>query len=389
MRANQRLTSLDGLRGIAAVVVLIHHSLLTFPSFADAYYAMIGRRTLSLDWLLSYTPLHTFWAGEEAVYLFFVLSGTVLVLPVLRSPKKFSWLGYYPRRLVRLYVPLIAAVLFGAAIVFLVPRVDLVGGGAWINTRGGPYTPMGFAKDVTLLFGNSGIISPLWSLRWEVAFSLLLPIFVLLAVILKRIWWLKFVAVFAVMGVGAAVGSPYLFFLPMFAVGALLISEWDRFGKAAEVLNERRWAWPTVIVLAVILTSSKWTFLGMGASDTLVRVFGWVPVVGVAMLVVIGAFHAPSEQLLNTRAIACLGTLSFSLYLVHEPLIIAARLLTFPASPWLGLVISVPLAFLAAWLFARFIEQPAHRLSKWVGVRTESASRGSRERRQRTSEPRE
>lgn len=87
----QRLSSLDGLRGIAAVVVLIHHALLTLPQLADAYYDMDGLSEISLAWILTYTPLHVFWAGAEAVSLFFILSGIVLTLPVLRARGRFTW----------------------------------------------------------------------------------------------------------------------------------------------------------------------------------------------------------------------------------------------------------------------------------------------------------
>lgn len=39
MPTSERLRSLDGLRGVAAAVFVMHHSRLTFPSLADAYCA--------------------------------------------------------------------------------------------------------------------------------------------------------------------------------------------------------------------------------------------------------------------------------------------------------------------------------------------------------------
>lgn len=368
----QRLSSLDGLRGIAAVVVLIHHALLTIPGFADSYYELSNRDQFSLAWVLSYTPLHGFWAGEEAVYLFFVLSGMVLAIPVLRSGRQFSWVSYYPRRLIRLYLPLFAAIAFGAFLVFLFPRIQGPDLGAWMNARKGPYTIPALLKDVTLVSGPSGIISPLWSLTWEIAFSLLLPLFVLFAVVARGLWWMKLLGAFSLIFVGSTLGLPALFFLPIFAVGTILISEWDRVTIAAEKLDRSPWGWPTMIVLATLLTTLNWSLLGIGVPESLILFTRWVPVAGVAMFVVIGALYAPVRTFLVSRPVAWLGTISFSLYLVHEPLLISARLATSTMPPWVGILMAIPLAFIVAWLFTRYIEQPSHRASKWVGKRAET-----------------
>lgn len=79
-----RLTSLDGLRGLAALVVLAHHALLTMSGFSSVYWAEPFP-----SWVtpFAYTPLHALWAGQEAVLVFFVLSGAVLMVPGCpRSP---------------------------------------------------------------------------------------------------------------------------------------------------------------------------------------------------------------------------------------------------------------------------------------------------------------
>lgn len=363
----ERLHSLDGLRGLAAVVVVIHHALLTFPAFADAYYGQISGNPVA--WALSYTPLHAFWAGTEAVYLFFVLSGIVLVLPIIRHGRAFSWAAYYPRRILRLYIPVAAAVIFGAILVLLARRFQGPGLGPWMNSRTPGYTVEGFVRDIVLVFGPSRVISPLWSLRWEVLFSLLLPLFALFALALRGLWWFKLVATVGITAAGSIFGSEYLFFLPIFAIGALLISEWNAILKTMARLDGRRWAWPTYLTVAVVLTTATWVASGLGATEAN-RYIAWVPILGVTMIVISAATFTPFKRFLETSLVAWLGTVSFALYLVHEPIIIAARFLTYPLSPWIGLAIAVPLAFAIAWFFAKYIEQPAHRFSKWVGAKT-------------------
>ncbi|WP_156507383.1 hypothetical protein [Arthrobacter sp. OY3WO11] len=75
------------MRGIAALVVLFHHSLLTIPVLAAVYEndAVPVEDVASVAWMLVHTPLHNLWEGKGAVYIFFVLSGVVLTLPVLRG----------------------------------------------------------------------------------------------------------------------------------------------------------------------------------------------------------------------------------------------------------------------------------------------------------------
>lgn len=102
---SQRAHSLDGLRGVASLVVVLHHAMLAIPLFASAVFDDQAPAA-SLGWLV-YSPLHALWAGSEAVYVFFVLSGLVLMLPILGRPN-FDWRAYYPSRLIRLYLPVFA-----------------------------------------------------------------------------------------------------------------------------------------------------------------------------------------------------------------------------------------------------------------------------------------
>lgn len=115
-----RLRELDGLRGLAALIVLFYHISLTYPSLAVPYYAQPVEGPLAFA--LTYTPLHLLRDGRMAVYIFFVLSGLVLALPVLARGRAYPWLAYYPQRLIRLYLPVWAAVALGVALIALVPR---------------------------------------------------------------------------------------------------------------------------------------------------------------------------------------------------------------------------------------------------------------------------
>lgn len=130
-----RLSGLDGLRGVAALVVLIHHAFLTVPELSKANYLRAGPiEDFSSAWFVAYTPVHLLWAGQEAVSLFFVLSGLVLVRQVQQG-RGFSWRTYFPRRLVRLYLPVLAAVVLGYLSIVLVTHTNDDSFSAWLNAR--------------------------------------------------------------------------------------------------------------------------------------------------------------------------------------------------------------------------------------------------------------
>lgn len=195
----ERITSLDGVRGVAAMVVLVHHTMLVMPSLAAPYYQ--AHATSSVTWLI-YSPVHIFWAGGEAVFVFFVLSGFALTYPVVTRPK-FDWLAYYPARLVRLYIPVIASVIIAAVFLLAVPRIGMTSTSRWMLNHVEALTPRGFFGDATLTAPDL-MNSPLWSLKWEVLFSLALPLYVWIAFTLRRQWWLVLAASLTLGAVGVA-----------------------------------------------------------------------------------------------------------------------------------------------------------------------------------------
>jgi peptidoglycan/LPS O-acetylase OafA/YrhL len=91
-------------------------------------------------------------------------------------------------------------------------------------------------------------------------------------------------------------------------------------------------------------------------------------VLGAAGLVLLAAYWPPARALLRTGFFRWLGRVSFSVYLVHVPIIDALDALFGSASPAVRILLSLILALGVAELFSRFVEQPAHRLAKRVGT---------------------
>jgi peptidoglycan/LPS O-acetylase OafA/YrhL len=70
---------------------------------------------------------------------------------------------------------------------------------------------------------------------------------------------------------------------------------------------------------------------------------------------------------LNRRVPQFLGRISFSLYLVHVPIIATLTYLFGEQLWWLVALIGIPLSIGVAVLFVRFIEGPSQRLARFVG----------------------
>lgn len=367
-----RLPGLDGLRGVAALVVLVHHSLLLTPALMAVHDDPAAPRS-ALVQVMSATPLHLLWEGEVAVQVFFVLSGFVLTVAATRPSHR--WGPYYPQRLLRLYLPVWAAVVLALVLRFAVPVGDTAGLSPWLTFHG-DVGRAGVLGDLLLVVGRAGsTMTALWSLRWEVLFSLLLPLFVVAATRLRHWAPLVLGALAAIAWLGAATGpvdAPYAlgaaYQLPLFALGCVLAAGRDRL--AAVTARWGRGTWAAVLVAAVLLTTSYWLLdLGGARADVPVAVVALTRVLqaaGAGLLVV--AALGPLARPLSHRAVRWLGTRSFSLYLVHEPVVVAVGYLTGWTSPAV-LLLTVPVSLLLAEAFFRAVERPSHRLSRAVGAR--------------------
>ena len=377
-----RLIELDGLRGLAAAVVVIHHCLLTVPTFAriGARPGVVPEEPAAR--ILTQTPLHLLWAGHEAVLIFFVLSGTALVYPVARrhaQRRRFDWVDYVPRRIVRLWLPAAASTALAVALMMLVPRSTDASLGPWMTQA----HPAGLSLRHLLLelalqprYAYRNTV--LWSLHAEAVFSFLLPLVVLVVALAARTraWWLPAAACLAVPAVTGDTRA--LVYVPVFVLGAT--AGW-RWGHLDAVAPERPapWATPAALVCLVLVTTGWWPGLQESVAG---RLAAAVTLAAVSALVVLAVRAGALRALLRSRTVQYLGALSFSLYLVHEPVIVATRLLTASWPPWLAAPLAVAVTAPMTWLFHRYVEAPSHRLSRragrWVSSRVHRAARRTR-----------
>jgi peptidoglycan/LPS O-acetylase OafA/YrhL len=353
-QAHIRYGALDGLRGLAALVVVIHHCLLVSPELVAASNIRGIGPIDSWVWWMTFTPLHLVWAGKEAVYVFFILSGFVLTLPFLGEARPI-WSVYFWKRILRIYPPVWASLALAAGTVWLFPRVANPEFSTWVNLH---TEPSNILKDAVLLQGASSLNSPLWSLQWEMAFSLLLPLYVVLVVRLRRIWALGFAGLVILIAAFELMYMTEVAYLLVFAVGALMAAIRETLRTWGSTL--RRKDWSAVLVVTTVLLCFRWVVPQAPVPIS-------ITVIGGALLIFVFIAWRPAVGLGSRQMMRWLGSRSFSLYLVHEPIVVSVALALNTVHPLNICLVAMPISLLASEVFFRLVEKPSHRFSRAVG----------------------
>lgn len=356
-RPDGRISSLDGLRGLAATVVVLHHWLLIARPWLEG--------TVIWAWI-SQSPAKILTAGSEAVLVFFVLSGLVVVLPVFRSG--FSWMGFLSARVVRLYGPVIAALILSSILILLVPRdTSTMPEGSWMaDTHAVEVTWPAFLAQSSLVPRQYPLNNPLWSLHWELVYSILLPLATAIALLVRR-WAITAVLICcAVSLLGRVFEQSELLYFPVFLMGTIMAA---RMPDLLEWVQRPRkpWFMPLFAGGSVLLLIASWVARPIAPSGSELSNALWaLAAPGAAGVVIVSLAWAPAMRLLETRVMQWLGKISFSLYLIHVP-ILATLAFAVGSENWplIGLV-GIPLCFLAAWAFYQAVEARIHQVARRV-----------------------
>lgn len=369
--SQKRLYSLDGLRGVASLVVVFHHCALAFPAFSNAYTSSEVPPHWSALWWITATPLRMLTFGAEAVILFFILSGMVISIPVL-TKHDFNWRSYLVSRTLRLWLPVAASVMLATLWISLVPQSGGPSVSKWVLYRSTPSLDWAeVLASLDALRGPTRLNNPLWSIQWELIFSLLLPLFLWAALSLRTRPLAVALACSLAVWLGGVTGVPALNYLPVFLIGVTMAVRWNSISSIMTKISDRRLGLPTWIAIslaAVLLLSAHWILWSFGVVEPMVMAGSRVLVLwGAAGIVVIAALCPFVRTLLEFPFTQWLGRISFSLYLVHAPILIWYIYL-FGANEWMKPVLfAVPTSIFVAQLFYWSIEKPSHKLAKKIG----------------------
>lgn len=350
----KRQISLDGLRGLAALVVVLNHTSLTESWFAERVgliaQPLRGRFNGGYHGILEYTPIHIFFAGTEAVIIFFVLSGYVLINAI----KKNYRLGYLRSRLVRLYAPIFGSVIVALVLSIFINRDPTAYESWWMKSHAVKFGLRDFITNVLVIDGTTWLNSSLWSMRYEIMFSLLVFIFYNYKL---RISTLRFIISFFlclfILVVAMHFNFDFLTWLPVFFSGTVLWFLESPTKKASYLFLILGWL--TILV--------PWYLAGFGFS--LGNEFNRC-VATIGAISIVHACRCDSgliPRFLGSKFPQVLGKYSYSLYLVHAPVLVSVFFamgnynfgsLTFAVC----VAIAWSLIILMTWVMYRFIERP-------------------------------
>ncbi len=116
----QRITWLDGLRGISCVLIFLHHFLLQY--YPASYFGSISEsHAHGIDTLLAQSPLGVFVNGNFFVFIFIFVSGYSIGLQTLRIDSKMIGTNVLKR-----YLKLMIPILVNETIMFILFRLGFL-----------------------------------------------------------------------------------------------------------------------------------------------------------------------------------------------------------------------------------------------------------------------
>ncbi|MFD1557105.1 acyltransferase family protein [Paraburkholderia silviterrae] len=363
-----RTESLDVIRGIAAMVVMLSHCSIGVSTAMPAAWAA-----------LAWTPLRFFWSGHQSVIMFFVLSGFALTR-MIESMKPYGYWKYLGARVARLYPPYILSVVFALAVFGTISAFGVHWEWGWM-TVSKPYLTLPLALGHLMMVGvfQMGDINPvIWSLVYEMRISILFPL------VLWAVSRYNFKAVFAFVGLSLLYWLRYrgltwdwpltatsnlletLHYTTFFAFGSWIalnqISIRAKLAALSKVATGMMW----LLGLALFTYSYNGSFhLGQRALADVFIGIGSVIVIALSLDLAHGALFNIGKWF---------GKISYSLYLTHTPILHACLILLFPRIGGIATaLIAIVLAIGFAALFNRYIEQPSIRLARAVARRNRAA----------------
>lgn len=351
----KRVLSLDGLRGLGALIVFLYH--------VDIMVKPFGAGGPSL------------FPGGASVMVFFILSGIVLSLVPFKHMGNggYDWLGYYPRRVVRLCVPLFAAIALALPAGYVAWRLGSTSRSALVVAydAGLPTAVHDILMQFDVLFNVSDgvnnlfgaqlvrVDSPVWSMSWELWFSLTLPLAIWCISRIHRTG-LAVVATFIAVLVSHWTGYFPLRLCLMFWLGVMVARQFDKI-KAVKLSMLAELA---LLVASVGVIELSLVWHPGGVLETLESTAMNAACLVVVVVAIADGF---TRRALSAAPMVFLGKVSYSLYLTHAIVIGALSALL----PRLGIVdplaiaaVSLPASMLVSVVFWRIIEVPSMNLSR-------------------------
>ena len=362
-----RVVGLDGIRGLAALFVVMNH---IFDRAWPGYPA-------------NPAPFWAAWLvyGRFAVVMFIALSGFSLGLGPARSGWRFKSMATYAhRRAWRILPPYWAALGFSLVMTWYVLAQ--------------PHQPVPNGKSVVVYgllvqdaFSAGSPNRAFWSIAIEVQLYVLLPLLLLLV---RRVSAYAMVCLVAAIVLTMGVLAPHVAlmntavvkFTPdlavLFAIGLLAAG----IVTADERTRSRPWAGYALAatvppIVLMVVNGSAWSNLNLFWLD-----LAWAPAIGCFLAAVATSRPQPVVRFLDSRLPRSLGSCSYSLYLTHLPIVIAVsyglvrgKVAAGSTTFFVLAAILLPVTVCFARIFAAVFEIPFQKHRGWIPLRQAISAR--------------
>jgi peptidoglycan/LPS O-acetylase OafA/YrhL len=322
---SQGSVHMDATRGAAAILVMLGHSRDLFFTSLNGSAATMPSPASGMT-AVRQAPRPQITMGNEAVMIFFVLSGYLVGGSVLRSfqRNRWSWKDYLTKRLTRLWIVLLPALILTVVFDHVGLRFFPETTGIYQSPVGQTVVPANLIHTLTprIVAGNGlflqGILVPtagtniaLWSLSNEFWYYLIFPLLVFVC-------WRSSSAL-------VRVGSALLAGALLFFIGpneAVLFPTW-LLGAAISLLplklTERTSRWLMTglsLLLLPVMIVVRQLPLDLRLAQTCIGLY-----FGVLLYCLLNR-NRPARRGLYQRVATVLSDLSYPLYLVHLPILV-------------------------------------------------------------------
>ncbi|MEQ1839334.1 MAG: acyltransferase family protein [Verrucomicrobiales bacterium] len=347
---NRYRPDIDGLRALAVTVVVLYHA--KIPGFPG---------------------------GFVGVDVFFVISGFLITGILARSfaAGTFSLAEFYERRARRI-LPALFAMVLGvlAAAPFFIRPWDLAAIGRSVKYVATSTANIDFYQKLGDYSGDDASLTPLlhmWSLSVEEQFYLVTPLLWLLLCKFTRnpSHWLK---LFVALALASFAGN--LWMLPRDSSSCFFLLPYRAWELAAGGLLALMplpalRASTSRILGTVGLGMILWATFRFNHDTPFPGPWALLPCLGAVMVIASGLATTPTfpTRILQTRPLVFVGLISYSLYLMHWPVLVFANYreqdLGSELSWWMKAILIV-FMFVLGWLSWRFVERPFRHSGLWT-----------------------
>jgi len=317
---NNRNLALDLIRGIAALLVMMGH---LRASMFISNLELKNSEQLSFAGKIFYFLTSQ---GHNSVIIFFVLSGFLVGGSIINNKSIFNFKTYVIKRLSRLWIPLFPVLILTFFVDRLISNInaDVLKGGHHLFLNSGPL--FDYSASLKTLLSNTfffqGVFSPvygsngpLWSLANEFWYYILFPLILLSVGFLQKNIKIKITSILAAILIIAFVAHNMIAGFFIWCLGVLVF----QINKKTE-----RKIKPFIVIISGLFFTISLTLKYVINSDLILLLNDII--VGISfsffLICLLKSSIIIKYSLFSKKLIVFLSEISYTLYIIHFPLIL-------------------------------------------------------------------